>query len=317
MLSCAVSGLYIWEFFTHLDYEWNVIKGHRPYRWTIWIYSTVRLAALVAVIINLVTFVMVTTINCQVWTIFQYTFGYMTFSSSSLLIILRMYRAGFSGIIHPQIRGEGGPHSVACGLPAIRKNKSAIIAMLVADIALLLIMLIGLLRIRHSGGGRFDLGRLLWKQGVIYLLVATIAEITPVVSICLDLNGDLLFLWLDMSENMIFTILMFLMPSLITMSIAATRMHRSLADFIFSADIGNGVDNLPKDGRVPITKRISTISLSSNQMEVALYTSHEHSRSLAPQTGQRVPYVSSNVQLGDKLKPHGLNSDDDMESSAE
>jgi hypothetical protein len=71
---------------------------------------------------------------------------------------------GFSGIIHPQIRGEGGPHSVACGLPAIRKNKSAIIAMLVADIALLLIMLIGLLRIRHSGGGRFDLGRLLWKQ---------------------------------------------------------------------------------------------------------------------------------------------------------
>jgi hypothetical protein len=80
---------------------------------------------------------------------------------------------------------------------------------------------------------------------------------------------------------------------------------------------GNGVDNLPKDGRVPITKRISTISLSSNQMEVALYTSHEHSRSLAPQTGQRVPYVSSNVQLGDKLKPHGLNSDDDMESSAE
>jgi len=202
-----------------------------------------------------------------------------------------------------QIRDEGGPHSIACGLPAIRNNKSAIIAMLVADIALLLIMLIGLLRIRHRGGGRFDLGRLLWKQGVIYLLVATIAEITPVVSICLDLNGAV-----DV---------MFLMPSLITMSIAATRMHRSLADFIFSVDIGNGADNVPKDGIVPITKRISTISISPNQMEVALYTSHKHSRSQASQTGQHVSYVSSNAQLGDKLKPHELNSDDDIGSSAE
>lgn len=26
-----------WEFFTTLDYEWRVIRGHRPYRWTIWV----------------------------------------------------------------------------------------------------------------------------------------------------------------------------------------------------------------------------------------------------------------------------------------
>ncbi len=26
-----------WEFFTTLDYEWDVIQGHRPYRWTIWV----------------------------------------------------------------------------------------------------------------------------------------------------------------------------------------------------------------------------------------------------------------------------------------
>jgi hypothetical protein len=24
-----------WEFFTTLDYEWDVIRGRRPYRWTI------------------------------------------------------------------------------------------------------------------------------------------------------------------------------------------------------------------------------------------------------------------------------------------
>ena len=26
-----------WEFFTTLDYEWRVIRGGLPYRWTIWV----------------------------------------------------------------------------------------------------------------------------------------------------------------------------------------------------------------------------------------------------------------------------------------
>src|SRR5258708_27145447 len=26
-----------WEFVITLDYEWNVIRGRRPYRWTIWV----------------------------------------------------------------------------------------------------------------------------------------------------------------------------------------------------------------------------------------------------------------------------------------
>jgi len=85
-----VSGLYIWEFFTHFDYEWSVIRGHRPHRLTIWIYSTVRLATLLAVIIELVTLVIATPTNCEVLTMFQFIFAYMTLSLSSLLIILRI-----------------------------------------------------------------------------------------------------------------------------------------------------------------------------------------------------------------------------------
>jgi hypothetical protein len=26
-----------WEFVTTLDYEWSVIRGHRPFRWTMWV----------------------------------------------------------------------------------------------------------------------------------------------------------------------------------------------------------------------------------------------------------------------------------------
>jgi len=26
-----------WEFLTTLDYEWSIIRGRRPYRWSIWV----------------------------------------------------------------------------------------------------------------------------------------------------------------------------------------------------------------------------------------------------------------------------------------
>jgi hypothetical protein len=82
------------------------------------------------------------------------------------------------------------------------KNKPSIIATLITDIILLLIVLIGLLRLLRDCGGSFALGRLLWKQvgsgrshfsvcqftylfplpkGVIWLLIATVAEVPPMV----------------------------------------------------------------------------------------------------------------------------------------
>jgi len=46
----------------------------------------------------------------------------------------------------------------------VQSNKPTFIATLVSDVILLLIMLVGLLRLRIYGGGTLHLGRLLWKQ---------------------------------------------------------------------------------------------------------------------------------------------------------
>ena len=46
----------------------------------------------------------------------------------------------------------------------IESIKLNLILTLFTDTALLLIMLIGLLRLRREGSGMLDLGRLLWKQ---------------------------------------------------------------------------------------------------------------------------------------------------------
>jgi hypothetical protein len=56
------------------------------------------------------------------------------------------------------------PAQECCVLHDTESNKPNIIVTLITDIILLLIMLIGLLRLRHYGVGTFGLGQLLWKQ---------------------------------------------------------------------------------------------------------------------------------------------------------
>ena len=62
------------------------------------------------------------------------------------------------------MRSKWVPALHACGTFNAEANKPTVIATLFTDIALILIMLVGLLRLRRHGGGWLDLGHLLWKQ---------------------------------------------------------------------------------------------------------------------------------------------------------
>ncbi|KAI0275777.1 hypothetical protein BGY98DRAFT_990556, partial [Russula aff. rugulosa BPL654] len=239
---CLVDGFFIWEFMTTLGYEWDIIQKRLRYRWSIWIYSLTRVATFVMVAINVFNLDATTPINCQFTMVSQFVLAYLALVCSSFLIVLRIIAiwdknkiivvvsTGMWGTnVVFLIQGVWGVNSfhstfgtencVASNLTSIRL--STIVAF-VTDIILLSIMLIGLSRMRHRGSGTMTLGRVLWNQGVIWLVVAVVAELTPTVFICLNLNEPL---------N-----LMFQIPWVITMSIAATRMYRSLSEFI-SSDI--------------------------------------------------------------------------------
>jgi hypothetical protein len=69
-----------------------------------------------------------------------------------------------SCLIHPQVRTVWEPLQTACVITNFETCKNSLITLFTADVVLLLVMLVGLLRLRRSGGGTFDLGRLLWKQ---------------------------------------------------------------------------------------------------------------------------------------------------------
>src|SRR5882672_12144725 len=63
----------------------------------------------------------------------------------------------------PQLRFVWLP-TETCVLHSIESFELTLIATLITDIALLLIVLVGLLRLRCPGGCSFALGRLLWNQ---------------------------------------------------------------------------------------------------------------------------------------------------------
>jgi len=234
-----------------------------------------------AVICNLTTLNLTAPTNCQVLNTINFILAYMTFALSSLLIILRIIAVwnknkvivglaasvwGINGSFMvqglAQIRSTWVADGSFCSIPNLRSNLANVISMFVTDFFLLVIMLVGLFRLRCRVGGKFALAPFLWKQGLIWLLLTTVAELPPLVFICLDLNGAF-----DM---------MFLTPSLMIMSIAATRMYRSLADFASATEVVMDSATPPRIGRNVSNSKLSfAVPTAARRVDVAVHTSRE------------------------------------------
>ncbi|KAN0112031.1 hypothetical protein V8E52_007948 [Russula decolorans] len=268
-----VSGIYIWEFVTNLHYEWGIIRGYQTYRWTIWIYVIARWATIAIVILILIHLNVTSQINCQ-------GFSLLSLGSGSLLLVLRILaiwnrNKGIVAIVaiicvanvsllllvslpyHEQIHSVWEPAANSCKITNIEVCQIAMVSGFVTDTALLLIMLAGLLRLRHRGGGSYELWHLLWKQGVAWFVVAAVAELPAVVMLGLNI---------------------FLFPSTVMTVIATTRMHRSLQSFAPPSTIapGSNDDQKTRNSRlVSKTKNPSVVRIPPNQLEVSVHTAYE------------------------------------------
>ncbi|KAH9988673.1 hypothetical protein BJV77DRAFT_1160891 [Russula vinacea] len=277
-----------WEYITTLDYEWDFIRGRRPYRWTIWIYSLTRTATLITVILVLINLNLTTPIDCQVLTTFELVTSYTGFLAASLLIVFRIaaiwnkkkFIVGIGTAVWltnvgvtiwgiTRIRSAWSPLLQVCIVFNTEDNMPNIVVTFISDVILLIVVLVGLRR--EGGGVAFPLGRLLWNQGVIWLAIATAAEALPMASWHFFCN---VFIILNLSDtwNIIFQ-----SPSLVIMTIAATRMHRSLSDFAFgSKDALHSSNVRSLRGLTRATSTRSTFAPSQlNRIEVAVNVAYE------------------------------------------
>ncbi|KAI0281721.1 hypothetical protein BC826DRAFT_1111202 [Russula brevipes] len=297
-LSHTLTGLYIWEFATTLDYEWSIIWGRRPYRWTIWIYSLTRLATLTTVI-NIIVYLntKATPHRCQALLTSISVFDNVALAAAELLIVLRIIAIWDKRKVVVAIAIGLWVTNVAFlihrDLTCLPRNaeisKLSTISTFVTDIVLLLIMLVGLLRLRVQGVGTFSLGQLLWKQGIIWFLIATLAGALPTIFLLLDLND----IWS----------IMFQFPWMISISIAATRMYRALTDFV--SGVPDTAQASPR-GSGPTSRFLQNPAvLPLKQLEVAVHSTIEWYPTA--QMSGHGSYASTDGPV--IYKPKGLTSD--------
>jgi len=230
----VIGGVYIWEYFTTIQFEWQIVTGRRKYRWTILLYSGCRLSALLTIAVIFVGFNSTTPIDCKLCLIFTFLFAYLSMVFASALIVLRIVaiwerNLAISAIavaawlmnivfyIRNIVRAESvwSSESNSCLVLHSDRSLANVIVTLVEDSVLLVLMLSGLRRYRELG--MVGIWRLLYRQGLLWLVLVTVAEVPPVVFIILDLND--------------YFNLMFQIPEFIIMVIGASRIYRGLADY--------------------------------------------------------------------------------------
>jgi len=156
----------------------------------------------------------------------------------------------------------------------------SVVSSFVTDVTLLSIMLLGLHRMRRHGG-LMSLGQFLWNQGVVWLLVVIVAELTPTVFILLNLNRP--------------TSIMLQIPWIISMTIAATRMYRSLSDFL-SSDVSQ--TRKIHDQAALNANGFSTVPIFLTSAQLVTHTTHEQ------QFTPEAKSFGSNIDGQPHGKPH-------------
>ncbi|KAI9439563.1 hypothetical protein H4582DRAFT_1536206 [Lactarius indigo] len=228
----ALAGLYIWETVLTAGFELKVLRGKKPYRWTIWLYLGTRYTTFLTFILFFVQNDSGGKVSCRPFIIANCALSYVSWGFASLIIVLRIIAIwnrntvvssialslwlvglGISTRTLALIEPKYDPDLKTCVFLKTHNMISAAVTILAVDLMLLAIMLMGLLR--HAHRSSTGIWYLLYKQCIVWMVLAAVAEIPPVVFLILNLN--------DAWNQMLFGV------GITMMSIGAARMYRSLS----------------------------------------------------------------------------------------
>ncbi|KAH9080320.1 hypothetical protein EDB83DRAFT_2513231 [Lactarius deliciosus] len=202
----AMSGILFWEFVINIEFEYSVFAGKRNFRSSFLLYLGARWLPLLCVITILVGFDSANQINCQAYAISVFLFSHLSLVSASALIVLRIaaiwgldkiatsiasitWLANTGSLIHSVVvvHAAWSDSEGCCKITNPSETRINIPITFVTDLALLLLMLIGLMRWEnaHQRGGVWWL---LFTQGLAWMIIVTIAEALITVFILLNLN---------------------------------------------------------------------------------------------------------------------------------
>ncbi|TFK35707.1 hypothetical protein BDQ12DRAFT_687825 [Crucibulum laeve] len=232
-VSHFLAGVFAWEILSTFPFEFQVYTGRRPFRWPFLLYIGSRFFTSASLITMVVGFDLIGEIHCEGWAKAVFGLTYVAFSLNSVLLGLRTmafwnFQLVISSIIILTIlaniafliRGVFDIHAIwdptfqSCIPSNILSSQINIIVSMATDIIMLLLMLAGLYRQKFPGA----LWKMLHRQGIIWIVVATIGQIPAVLLQGINFNDAM---------NLIF-----LTPAFIILTICTTSMYRDLNVFV-------------------------------------------------------------------------------------
>ncbi|KAI0266059.1 hypothetical protein BC834DRAFT_139317 [Gloeopeniophorella convolvens] len=227
------NGVYLWEFFTTFDFEWEVFTGKRPWKWSFAVYLTARLLAFGSVLLNFIGFNLTTEFNCNAWFRCLVVSSWFAVAIASFLLVLRAiaiwgrdrkitiitlvcWAGNMGGAFYSVTRAHvvWNPEAEACVITGTNGFRWSVLINLVVDLSLLCIMFLGVLQKKNAT----YLWRMLYFQGIFWILTAIFTEVPAVVLPFINLNDA----W-----N-----LMFQVPHMVLMVTMSTRLYRDLFQYI-------------------------------------------------------------------------------------
>ncbi|KIK68477.1 hypothetical protein GYMLUDRAFT_720067 [Collybiopsis luxurians FD-317 M1] len=236
----ALMGLYLWEWFLTIDFDWEVITRKRPFRWPLGFYFANRYLLLFALIGILISFDTTTKLNCQALYIFNQLAGNASLglasinlcirtlavyrNSTRLAIVLTLVILGHWALILQAgvlLKVAWNDQTSQCQI--ISTNNRILAATFIYSMLFdLLVFLLNAYKLSSRKGhasalGESRLGRMLFGDGLVYFFIAFLGNLLATVFMLLNLNY-------------IMTVI-FNVPAAIASTIVACRVVRRLSNF--------------------------------------------------------------------------------------
>ncbi|KAI0040464.1 hypothetical protein FA95DRAFT_1611781 [Auriscalpium vulgare] len=223
----CLSSARSWQFFTNLDFDWSLLTGRRPRRWTFWVYMACRITGVGIAVTVLIMLDSTGEIDCQATILALFVLAIISYALALLLTVLRVIAiwdrygpivalSAFAWLtsvafwirVIPEVHLT--PHSPfsqlqsasACFITSSPQFLPLSVATLLVYATLLTTMIVGLLRKPHKNS--VGIWRLLYHQGLSWLALAILAEVPTLV---------------------------LQVPRVLTTTMAATMMYRALHNY--------------------------------------------------------------------------------------
>ncbi|KIY48789.1 hypothetical protein FISHEDRAFT_42624 [Fistulina hepatica ATCC 64428] len=201
----ALLGLYIWEWATSLGFDWEVISRKRKFRWPLIFYFLNRYCLLFA-LIGIATALNVTDqVNCQGLYTFNQCFGNASIGFASINLSLRtmavwsqkwyvvvpliaIILAHWSLLLHGILLKATYVEGSGCVITQTDNGILAATFIYTMCFDFIVLCLTGC-KLYFPSGGRSRLVSLIFQDGLIYFVIAFLANLLATIFMLLDLNA--------------------------------------------------------------------------------------------------------------------------------